>query len=389
MTQVRIALDVPGPEGDVRAIGAIRATPTRRRTVGDAIVLPAPFSATLVAGVVTVQMAATSANWCWRVDEVMPLGTISATRYVAVPESGSVLGYEDLVDVDPATLDPAVEPEAAWNVALDDANARIAWLEANAEWSEAQIALLKTKVPVVLNTGDPMPPLTTALTLVARSVVVPPIPPLAVVAGTLTTARSTLATSIPVLLPAGVVTGDLLVCIVTNSTTGGTINTPAGWEVAQHLTTFADYRATYVYFYRVTGAVPSAPTFTAGSAGRNVAAMFRVTGVNLTNPLLVNGTSGSRVTNTMNVPALPGSVAGLALSVTNDQATTPNQPIPHQLPSGFVKILELPSVDDTGVTRTVLTIGAQVLATDLGAHSIVAASSIAAGAAQALAIRGL
>lgn len=115
MTQVRIALDVPGSAGNVRAVGRVRATPTLRRTVGDAVVLPAAFSAALVDGVVTVELAATGADWCWRVEE---LTAASATRYVAVPDSGTTLGYEDLTDVDPATLDPAVEPTAAWDAAL-------------------------------------------------------------------------------------------------------------------------------------------------------------------------------------------------------------------------------------------------------------------------------
>ena len=116
MTLVRIALDVPGSAGNVRAVGRVRATPTLRRTVGDTIVLPAPFSAALVLGVATVELAPTAANWCWRIEE---LTAASATRYVVVPDSELTLGYEDLVDVDPATLDPTVEPAAAWTVALD------------------------------------------------------------------------------------------------------------------------------------------------------------------------------------------------------------------------------------------------------------------------------
>lgn len=126
MTLVRIALDVPGPTGNVRAVGRIRATPTRRRTVGDAIVLPNPFSAALVDGVVIVELAATSADWAWKIDEQTPA---AATRYVVVPDSPDVIGYEDLVDVDPATLDPAAEPEAAWDIALDATNARVTALE--------------------------------------------------------------------------------------------------------------------------------------------------------------------------------------------------------------------------------------------------------------------
>lgn len=115
MTLVRIALDVPGPAGNVRATGRIRATPTRRRTGADVVVLPEPFEVVLVDGVTTVELAATGTDWCWKIEE---LTRAPATRYVVVPASVSELGYEDLTDVDPATLDPAVAPEAAWTLAL-------------------------------------------------------------------------------------------------------------------------------------------------------------------------------------------------------------------------------------------------------------------------------
>lgn len=389
MTQVRIALDVPGPAGDVRATGAVRATPTRRRTVGDAIVLPAPFSAVLVDGVVTVEMAATSSDWCWRVDEVMPYGVASSTRFVAVPQSDLVLGYEDLADVDPATLEPAAEPAAAWDLALDNTDARVEWLTALVDFMDSEVEALKLQVPLVLNEDDPMPPLTPALRLVARSVTVPPIPDLDIVEATLTFNRVSTGVNLPLVVPAGTVVGDRLVVVITNSTTGGSIATPAGgWEVAQRLTSFADYRTTYVFFFDVTGAVPANPTFVASGSARMVGCMFRVEGADLEAPAL-NGTAGSRTTNTMIVPALAGTAGRLVLVVANVQATAPNQPIPHVLPAGFVKLFEMPSTDDTAVTRTVLVVGWSIPAGDLAASAVVAASSIAAGGAQMLAIEGL
>lgn len=122
MTLVRIALDVPGPAGNVRAPGRILATPTRRRTVADAVVLPKPLDVVLVDGVVTVELAATGNDWCWKIEERT---AVPATRHVVVPASGSTLGYEDLTDVDPATLSPTAVPEAAWTVALADALASL------------------------------------------------------------------------------------------------------------------------------------------------------------------------------------------------------------------------------------------------------------------------
>jgi len=129
VTLVRVALDVPGSAGNDRATGRIRATPTRRRTVGDAVVLPAPFVVTLVDGVALLDLEPTAATWAWKIVE--QTFSVTTTRYVAVPDSETTLGYEDLTDVDPDTLNPAVEPEAAWTVALGAVDDRVTALEAS------------------------------------------------------------------------------------------------------------------------------------------------------------------------------------------------------------------------------------------------------------------
>ena len=92
--------------------GAVRFVPTRRRTAGADIILPAGFDAELVGGEVTVELAATGLDWCWMVIEPTKRGLI---RYIIVPDVGDdVLEYAELPDVDPATLEPSAEPEAAW-----------------------------------------------------------------------------------------------------------------------------------------------------------------------------------------------------------------------------------------------------------------------------------
>lgn len=53
----------------------------------------------------------------WRVREQIDNG---ATRYVRVPPSETALDYGDLVDVDPESLDPLAQPEAAWWIALQE-----------------------------------------------------------------------------------------------------------------------------------------------------------------------------------------------------------------------------------------------------------------------------
>ena len=93
--------------------GAVRFVPTRRRTAGADIILPAGFDAELVGGEVTVELAPTGPDWCWMVIEPTKRGLI---RYIIVPDVGDdeVLEYSSLPDVDPATLEPSAEPEAAW-----------------------------------------------------------------------------------------------------------------------------------------------------------------------------------------------------------------------------------------------------------------------------------
>lgn len=116
MPDVLIQLARPAADGeDTPVAGSVTCAPTARREVAEVVVLPQPFSARLVDGEVTVTLAQTGLTWCWRVTENVPAGI---TRYVAVPASAEVLDYADLTDVDPDTLDPAAEPEAAWTVAL-------------------------------------------------------------------------------------------------------------------------------------------------------------------------------------------------------------------------------------------------------------------------------
>ena len=92
--------------------GAVRFVPTRRHTAGADIILPAGFDAELVGGEVTVELAATGPDWCWMVIEPTKRGLI---RHIIVPDVGDeVLEYSSLPDVDPSTLEPSAEPEAAW-----------------------------------------------------------------------------------------------------------------------------------------------------------------------------------------------------------------------------------------------------------------------------------
>ena len=128
MTDVLVRLTTPSsgaaasgwvPADEVAAVGHLECRPWAPDADGarlhlegpDRLLLPASFTVRLVAGEATLHLAPTGAGWCWQIVERTPRGK---TRYVLVPDSAAVLDYGPLVDVDPLTLDPAAEPEAAW-----------------------------------------------------------------------------------------------------------------------------------------------------------------------------------------------------------------------------------------------------------------------------------
>lgn len=117
MTRVLIDLRRPEKTGLVAASGRLEWRPTARRTQDDFVVLPAVFDVQLVGGVASVEVAPSEPGWVWRVSEYV---AGSATRFVVVPDVPEI-AYVDLVDVDPATLDPSMVPEAAWWAALREA----------------------------------------------------------------------------------------------------------------------------------------------------------------------------------------------------------------------------------------------------------------------------
>ena len=133
MTTIHIRITVPTITGvNVGAKGRLRWTPTLRRNVDpNTVVLPKGFDVDLVSGEARVNVAPTSANWCWKVEEGLykvgvPNGT---TRYVSVPDSETVINYIDLPDLDPSTLEPTAAPAAIWDVELSQVDERVTTLE--------------------------------------------------------------------------------------------------------------------------------------------------------------------------------------------------------------------------------------------------------------------
>lgn len=114
MTLVHIDLRLP--DEVTPAVGAVYFAPTRRLDIGGYTVLPTPFVVQLVDGKASVDLRPTEVSWAWHAQEKIVGGKRHA---LAVPDVTSI-NYNDLTEVDPATLSPVAVPEAAWWAALDD-----------------------------------------------------------------------------------------------------------------------------------------------------------------------------------------------------------------------------------------------------------------------------
>ena len=111
MTQVHVALGRPGPDGRMPLVGDVTFSRSKRTSDGVWVVLPIEFSKRLILGECTVELEPTKPGECWVVGEPTAQGR---TRSILVPDSLSVLEYQYLPEVDPGTLEPEAEPEAAW-----------------------------------------------------------------------------------------------------------------------------------------------------------------------------------------------------------------------------------------------------------------------------------
>ena len=118
MSKVHVSLHRDAAHGKAPITGPMRFAPSRRRPDGADIILPAGFDVDLVDGEAIVELDPTGPDWCWCAYEPTLRGTI---RHFLVPDvpDDEVLEYEGLTDVDPTTLEPSAEPEAAWWAAIE------------------------------------------------------------------------------------------------------------------------------------------------------------------------------------------------------------------------------------------------------------------------------
>lgn len=118
MTTVNTQLWQPDAgEELVGARGYLRWKPTMTHVTGEGVTVPSPFTVPLVNGYASVDVQATGPGWVWSVT-FRVLGIKHVTRYYLVPATGT-FDIEDLVEVDPATLDPTATPDPGWYAYLD------------------------------------------------------------------------------------------------------------------------------------------------------------------------------------------------------------------------------------------------------------------------------
>lgn len=114
-----ITFDIAQPDRGP-AVGILDWEPTRRHIDGTTVVATSPkLLVKIPGGPVTAEIPATGPGWCWKVTE--RIGT-NVVRYVLVTGDAN---YAELVEVDPKTLEPTAEPEAAWWLATMDLERRL------------------------------------------------------------------------------------------------------------------------------------------------------------------------------------------------------------------------------------------------------------------------
>ena len=86
------------------ATGGVVFMPHRKHAANETVVLPRPFTRTLVDGVVEVDLEPTSDDWLWSVTHDQD------TRFYAIPDTDGVINHTDLIPVAPSTLTHRIEP---------------------------------------------------------------------------------------------------------------------------------------------------------------------------------------------------------------------------------------------------------------------------------------
>jgi hypothetical protein len=113
MTKVLFRIFKSAPNANTPASGTLKFRPTLKRVTEDkSVILPTGFTVEVTNGRADVELAPTEPGWAW---EIVGVGFDVPTwiERVLVPDVEEAF-YTDLPKVEVSTLDPELEPEAAW-----------------------------------------------------------------------------------------------------------------------------------------------------------------------------------------------------------------------------------------------------------------------------------
>ena len=137
-------------------------------------------------------------------------------------------------------------------------------------------------------------------------------PPPSILFRSASSAQNGVASSLVLPVPAGVVSGDVLLAVVdvgsTNSSTA-----PAGWTLVRSdaTTTSGSVTAQYVYYHVAGGGEPSSYTWTFGGKTGVAGAMLAYSGVDTTNPIDAHsGQAGTTKSVSITAPSVTATVSG-------------------------------------------------------------------------------
>lgn len=113
MTTTNIHFAFKDAQGHPKA-GMLRIAPVRRHVSDATVIVQDGFEVQLAAdGTATAALSPTDNTFAWKIEEFPDDPMCAFTRIVQVPASSDTVEYTDLVDVDAATLAPALNTGAA------------------------------------------------------------------------------------------------------------------------------------------------------------------------------------------------------------------------------------------------------------------------------------
>lgn len=112
-----VTVTIP-PVNGLPARGYVRFVPTTMWGEPDIADLPTPITAKITAGAASAELEPNGLDWAWEVTYQI-YGLPHWIEYYTIPASGT-FNLADLTEVDPQTLDPAVdEPDPSWYTYVD------------------------------------------------------------------------------------------------------------------------------------------------------------------------------------------------------------------------------------------------------------------------------